>query len=471
VSWLRRGGLRTYTQFDDSTLPSGAVTSSTRRITSGHDPENDYDMTLRFTQKFGKPGETLDLSGHRSISHQHEHYDYTNDSFMPPAATFYNNLSFTEHHGVTEGDVDYALPLSKAQTLKLGYAFEQDDYGFDNVGAYVDPVSGAQTINPGLTNDFKFHQRIHAIYQSYQASAGGWAALAGIRAEWTSTDALQLTNSVSTARRYADVYPSLHVDRTLSDRSTVSFGASRRVTRPDPGNLNPYVDHEYSPNLNAGNPNLRPQFTQSFEVGYGYDAPAASYGLTGYYRRNKDGVTDVTEYLGNGLSLTTRTNLPRNDSSGLEFSANGRVLPGLSYSLSGNAFYSQVDATTLGFPGLKSTTGVNIKAKLDFRPTAADSVQLTFTRTDKRLTPQGSVGALNIVNLGYKRAITPSVSAVATVADLFNGQTYQRAASTPTLTQIYERSYVGRVAFMGLVYTVGGTKKEKQPNFDYESGG
>jgi outer membrane receptor protein involved in Fe transport len=468
ASWLSRGGLRTYTQYDVSTLESGAVTSATRRLTSGHDPEGDYGATLRFTQTLSQPGETLDFSVHRSISHQHEHYDYVDDSFVPPAPTSYSNLSFTEDHGITTADVDYALPL-KNQFLRLGYAFEQDNYGFDNVGADVDPVTGEETINPTLTNQFRYQQRIHALYLSDQGNVGAWIWLLGVRTEWTSTDSVQLTNSLSTESHYTDVFPSLHIDRSLSDRSTLSFGASRRIVRPDPSYLNPYVDHEYTPNLTAGNPELRPQFTQSFELGYGYQASRASYGLIGYYRRNTDGVTDVTEHLGDGLTLTTKANLPRSDSAGLEFSATGHLLPKLAYNLSGNAFYTQIDATALGFPGLKSTTGVNVKAKLDYQPTAIDSAQIIFTRTDKRLTPQGSVSATNIVNLGYKHALTQTLSFVATISDLFDGQHYQRTASTPTLTQVYERSVVGRVAWFGLTYTVGVSKKEKQPNFEYDS--
>jgi outer membrane receptor protein involved in Fe transport len=469
-NWLSHGGLRTYTQYDVSTLESGVVTSSTRRLTSGHDPEDDYDAKLQFTQKFSKPGETLDFSLHRSISHQHEHYDYVNDSFVPPAPTFYNNLSFTEDQGITEADVDYALPLSSTQSLRLGYAFEADDYGFDNVGANVDPETGEETIDPTLTNQFRFQQRIHAVYLSEQGSAGPWSWLGGVRGEWTSTEALQVTENLSTAGRYADLFPSLHVDRSLSDGSTLSFGASRRIVRPNPSYLNPYVDHEYPPNLTAGNPDLKPQLTQSFELGYGYQRGDASYGVTGYYRRNTDSVTDLTQYLGNGMTLTTKSNLPRSDSAGVEFSATGHVFPKLLYSLSGNAFYNEIDATALGFPGLKSTTGLNLKAKLDYRPTVADSGQIIFTRTDKRLTPQGSVSAVNIVNVGYKHALTPALAAVATVSDLFDGQRYQRYASTPTLTQVYERSVAGRVAWFGLTYTIGVTKKEKEPNFEYDTG-
>lgn len=469
-NWLSHGGLRTYDQNDVSTLESGGITSSTRRLTSGHDPEDDYDAKLRFSQKFSEPGETLDFSVHRSISHQHEHYDYINDSFVPPAPTSYNNLSFGEDQGISEADLDYALPLTKTQSLKIGYAFERDDYAFSNVGADVDPVTGMETIDPALTNQFRFRQRIQAIYLSDQGGAGAWNWLAGMRTEWTSTDALQVTDNTATASRYADVFPSLHVERSLSDLSTLSFGASRRINRPNPSFLNPYVDHEYPPNLTAGNPGLRPQFTQSFDLGYGYEHGEATWGLTGYYRRNTDSVTDVTQSLGNGLTLTTKTNLPRSDSAGLEFSATGHLFPKLLYNVSGNAFHNQIDATALGFPGLKSTTGLNLKAKLDYHPTVADSAQIIFTRTDKRLTPQGSVSAINLVNLGYKHTLTAALAAAATVSDLFNGQRYRRFASTPTLTQIYERSVVGRVVWLGLTYTIGVTKKEKEPNFEYDTG-
>jgi outer membrane receptor protein involved in Fe transport len=468
VNWGERGGLRTYTQLNGSSTPLGVVTSSSRRLSTGHDPETDMDEKLGFTQKLGRPDETLDFSLHRSTSRQYEHYDYTNDSFLPPMATSYNNLSFHENHGTTEFDADYTLPLSKTRSLKLGYAFEQDDYKFGNIGNNVDPVTGAQIPDPTRTNNFKFRQQINAAYASYQGSSGPWTWLGGLRTELTHTDAQQLTGNISTSGSYFKIYPSLHVDRSLSDETTLSFGASRRVTRPDPDNLNPYIDHEYTPNLRAGNPNLRPQYTQSYEVGYGFEGRGLSYGLTGYYRLNRDSVTDLTEYLGNGLSLTTKTNLPKNDSAGLEFTSSGRIVPKLTYSVSGNLFYSQIDATALGISGLESTTGLNAKVKLDYRPTTDNSAQITVTRTDKRLTPQGYVSAINIVNLGYKRQLKSDLTAVATVSDIFDGQRFRRFSASPAFTQEYQRITRGRVLYVGLVYSFGSTKKDKQPNFEYD---
>ena len=240
------------------------------------------------------------------------------------------------------------------------------------------------------------------------------------------------------------------------------------MSRPDPGALNPYTDHQDTQNLRAGNPNLLPQDTQSYEVGYSVEAKGLAYGLTGYFRRDRNRVTDVTQALGGGVVLTTKANLPRSRSGGIEFTASGHLTSTLTFGLSGNLFYNQIDGTALGAPGLESTTGVNAKANLDYRPTAADTAQVSATRSDKRLTPQGYVDAINIVNLGYKRQLEPRLAAVATVSDLFNSQTFRRHASSPSLTDVYERHVLGRVAYIGLVYSFGSQKKSKPGGFEYE---
>jgi iron complex outermembrane receptor protein len=236
--------------------------------------------------------------------------------------------------------------------------------------------------------------------------------------------------------------------------------------RPDPSSLNPYVDHEYTPNLNGGNFDLKPQYSESFEAAYAYQHAAQSYSVTGYYRLNRDSVTDVTQYLADGVTLTTPANLPRDKSAGMEFTAAGRIFPQLSLSASGNLFYSQIDASALGLSGLQSTVGLNAKARLEYRPTDANIAQITLTRTDKRLTPQGYIGAVNIVNLGYKYQLTRALKATASLYDLFDGQRLHRFFSSPTFTENYERRVVGRVLYVGLSYSFGFANKDKQPTPD-----
>jgi outer membrane receptor protein involved in Fe transport len=466
ASWDDRGGLRTYTQLDNSSTPDGVLTGATRRFSSGHDPATDIDERLGFTQKFDDPDEKLTLSLDRSTTHQDEHFHYIDDSFVPAIPRSLSEIEFLENYELTEFDADYVRPVAKSGTLKLGYAFELDGYSYNNAGGSIDPVTGFETFDPSVTNDFNFHQRIQSLYVSYQIGIGNWTWLGGLRGELTDYEARQISSNVASRKNYFQIYPNLHVSRPLSDQSTLSFGASRRVVRPDPSALNPYVDHEYTPNLNGGNFDLKPQYSESFETGYVYQHATQSYGVTGYYRLNRDSFTDVTQYLADGVTLTTPANLPKDKSAGMEFTAGGRILPTLSLSASGNLFYSQIDASALGLSGLQSTVGLNAKARLEYRPTDANIAQITLTRTDKRLTPQGYIGAVNIVNLGYKYQLTRALKATASLYDLFDGQRLHRFFSSPTFTENYERRVVGRVLYVGLSYSFGFANKDTQPNLD-----
>jgi outer membrane receptor protein involved in Fe transport len=353
------------------------------------------------------------------------------------------------------------LELSSRRSLKLGYDFEQDRGDLKRSGDTIDPVTGLPVVNPAITNDFHFLQKVHSAYATYQTGAESWSLQAGARAERTTVETAQITNGITSARGYTRIYPTLHLERILSEDSTLSLSASRRVSRPDAQSLNPYIDTQATHFLRRGNPNLLPEDTQSLEIAYSGVAAAQHYDLTGYVHRNRDSISDVTQLVNANTLLTTKANLPKSTSGGLEFTANGPILPKLSYDLSGNLFYTQIDATALGATGPKSTTGLNAKASLEFRPTKADKVQLSFSRSDKRLTPQGYIGAINLVNLGYKRRVGADLSVVFTATDLFDGQRTRRYISTPVLTDLYERTQVGRVFYLGVVYVIGPSKKNK----------
>ena len=213
---------------------------------------------------------------------------------------------------------------------------------------------------------------------------------------------------------------------------------------------------------------MSPEYTHSFELGYGFDAARVNYSLTAYYRLNRDSMTDVRESLGDGLTLGTEATVPKDDAAGLEGSAYGSIGSKLTYSISGNLFHRQIDATELGVSELQSTTGLDGKIKLDYRLSRADSAEIAATHTDKVLTPQGYVGAINIVNVGYKRQLWADLAAVVAISDLFNGQRYRQSWESPGLTEKnYLRYTRGRIAHVGLMYSLG-VKKDKAAKFDYD---
>jgi outer membrane receptor protein involved in Fe transport len=418
--------------------------------------------------KLGRPGETLSLSVQRSIVREREPYSYTNTFAAPAGPATFDHLRLALNLVKVEVAADYVLPLPAERELKLGYSFEDDHNGFDNVGDTVDPATRAAVNNPNVTNHFRYAQQVEAVYAQYDGPLGPWRFQAGARVEDAHIAFLQITGNLPGGRHDLGVYPSLHLDRGVGESGRIAFSIGRRISRPDPEWLNPFSDHQDTHNLRAGNPNLLPKDTWSYELGYNNSSSAFGYGLTGYVRIERNAVTDVIQPVTSEVVLATRTNLPQSRSGGMELSANGKLGPKMSYTLSGNIFYTQINTSALGSAGLRSTTGADLKASMDVRPTMADTIQFSYNRTDRRLTPQGSLSAVGLVNLGYRRQLRPDLAAMITVTDVLDGQRTQRTTLSPALNDVYSRHQVGRVALVGLVYTFGVQKKAKSNGFQYD---
>ncbi len=468
LSTRERSGQRFFDQHDSSQLADGTRTKASMRHSDGHEWSRSDEQTWRFRQLLSAPDETLDATVHRSGDRERERYAYQNSTTLPVAPPSQDHLYLNHDLVSTELGLDYARTLAAGEKLKLGLALERDDYGFANVGDNVDASTGQAVSNPLLTNRFDYLQQVNALYASWQQILGDWEALGGLRAEATAGKGNQFTQNLIQQRRYRGLYPSLHLERSLDETASLSLGFSRRLSRPEPEALNPFVDHQDTHNLRAGNTGLLPQDTQALELGYRITAEHQNYGATVYARANRNSVTDVVQVLSPDVVLNTKTNLPYSLSSGMEFSSDGRLSSLWSYKLGGNLFHTQIDATALGASGLKSSTGLNLKLSLDFHPSSQNTAQVSFSRADKRLTPQGYVDAINLVNLGLRHKLDDDLSFLMTVSDLLNGQRFERHISTPGLTQTYLRSQPGRVIYVGLSWMLGASKKAKATAFDYD---
>ena len=454
-------GKRFFLQQDQSGPPDGPPDTETDRHSNGHEYALDEGEGLRFDQKLWRPGETLSLSFHRSVYREREQYAYLDDNLLPIAPSTQDLLRLSLDLIKVEGAADYTLPLSGGGSLKLGYDYEDDSNRFDNVGDAIDPLSGALVDEPDITDHFRYHQQVNAAYGEVETPfATDWTLQAGVRLEQTDIHDLLFAGDVAGMQSYFRAYPTLNLDRKLGD-GKLTLAISRRVSRPDGETLNPLVNYQDIYNLVAGNAKLLPEDTWSYAFGYAGRAKALNYDLRVYYEFNRDAAIPVTEPVSAVVTLTTIENLPKSKSAGLEASADGKLGPRFSYALSANLFYAQIDGEALAAGGLRDTVGVNAKASLDWRPTSADTAQISFSRTDKRLTPQGYVSAINLVNLGYQRRLCGGLSAVATVTDLFDGQRFQRIVETPTLQDNYNRHQFGRVGYFGLTYAFGLSGKPK----------
>ncbi|MDZ4373645.1 MAG: outer membrane beta-barrel family protein [Phenylobacterium sp.] len=448
----------------------GGVTSRAfDRFTLVRQQRPETEGAIRFRKTFGE-GHTLDVD----LSHEREENDsdrtVLNRNRAPIGPDLFERFRLDSRTDETDVDIDYERPLVSGGKLKLGLSLDAEDSVFDNVGEQG-PGPGATVVDPNRTNLFRFDQDVYAAFGSYERPVGDVTVLAGLRVETVRIDANQVTQAIRASARATDVYPSLHLRRQIGETRSLSASYSRRIQRPQPQDYNPFVTYQDERNLRAGNPNLKPQVLDSFEVGYQHREAGTVLLATAYYRDGRDAVNDVTRDIGGGVFLTTRENVGQFRSAGLELVANGRIVRGLTYNVSGNLLWSEIDGRGLGFgSGLRDAATVFGRANLSWQASDRDFLQLSGFVNGKRLTPQGYSEPTGMLNLGYRRKVSDTLSAVLTVQDVLGTFRDRRVIETADIREVQRFKPRQRGVFVGFTYTFGGGRP-RDPGFDFGAGG
>ena len=364
--------------------------------------------------------------------------------------------------------MDYTRPFENNAKLKTGYELEYDRSDFDNTGA-TGPIAGAEIANPFLTDEFKFDQAINGLYATWQQPIGKLTVLAGLRLEDTQIRLKDPNTGFRGTNDFTRFYPSLHLAWKVDDSQELRASYSERIARPAASDYNPFRLYRDPFNFTAGNPNLKPQITHSYELGYQYRKGFNYYLATLYYRENDRGVTDVVTDIGGGVFLSTKQNLTRSKNGGLELTAAGRLGSKLSYQLRADAFHSQLDASTLGFPA-QSSWSISGGGALTYQATPKDQFQLVAQATGKRLTPQGYHEPMVLTFLGYRHQYNKDWAFSISVRDALASFKDTLVIDTPALKDRFETHVKLRAVFFQLTRSFG-TGPRKDTGIDYGTTG
>ncbi|HVI31986.1 TonB-dependent receptor domain-containing protein [Phenylobacterium sp.] len=386
---------------------------------------------------------------------------------LPPAPDLFEDYRQDNLLAETELKIDYTRPMPAEGKLKAGYALERDDNRYDDRGSRG-PSSDALVLEPALTNLFRFEQAIQAAYVTYEQPFGDLTLLGGLRLEQVEIDVDQVTQDVRASQDYVRLYPSLHASWRLSDARRLSASYSRRVQRPSAFELNPFLQFIDPFNYWQGNPFLKPQVTDSFEAAFQHRDGGTLYLATVYWRQSRDGVTEVVRDLGGGVLLRTRENLGESRAAGLELVANGKLTNRLSYNLSGNVSWNEIEASRLGFPEPRDGVSVGGRGNLNWQVTPKDFIQLNGHMNGERLTPQGYRKPFGMLNLGYRRKLNDRLSLMVTGQDLLSTFKDVQVLDTPALRSRVVRKGNVRGVFVGFNWTFGGQgQKPREPAFEF----
>ena len=390
------------------------------------------------------------------------------DQLIPVAVPFHERLSNQNRQDQIGFTSAYVRPMADGGRLRLGYerqalTLEQDNFfarGATPATLVADPV---------VSNEFHLDQTVHAVYATLERPFGEkLTAQFGLRLEQADLELNQVTTGLRSSQDYFRAYPTVNASYQLDDTQTLRASYGRRIQRPGPGELNPFLAYQDNQNLRSGNPDLLPQETDAWELSWQYRMQQTFYQATLYYRDTRDAFTPVTSDLGGGVFLTRPENLGANSSTGLELVANGALHPTLRYNASINLFRQQIDAA--GLVGAVDSEGESVSGRLtlNWTPTQDDFLQISGIWGGEQLLAQGSREQSTLVNLGYRRKLGAAWSLNVTVRDAFDDFGSTTTLATPTFTDRVDQVFGGRAAFIGLTWNFGGGQRRPE-QFDFSA--
>ncbi len=143
------------------------------------------------------------------------------------------------------------------------------------------------------SNRFQYDENINAGYMNVNKKWGErWQLQAGLRGEHTYSKGYSVTLDSTVRRNYFNLFPSASLSYKKQDQHSLSISYSRRIDRPNYGNLNPFEYFLDRFTFERGNPFLNPQYTNAYGLTYGYKNMVF---LTLNYNRTTDAITQVLE--------------------------------------------------------------------------------------------------------------------------------------------------------------------------------
>ena len=347
---------------------------------------------------------------------------------------------------------DYTHPVTEKYTLETGAQYVINDV--NNDFEVRDLVNGAYVVNENFTNNFAYNQKVLGIYATGAYEDDSWGIKAGLRVENTDLQTLLTTTNEANAQNFTNLFPSLHTSYTFSENFSLQAGYSKRIFRPRLWDLNPFFNIRNNFNIRTGNPNLQPEFTNSYEVTGIYKIGKASMSSSLYHRYTTNVVERISTFTDN-ITFTTPENIGTNASIGFE--TNGKYSPAQWLTFTGDFNFNYFDRKGTFEDQVFDFTGNQWFSRLGSKiglPADID-LELTGNYRSKVKTVQGNVSGFAFMDVGLRKKINKGKVVINVgVRDVFASRIQETLVSQPTF-ETYTFGKRGRFFTLGVSYGFG----------------
>ncbi|MDB5012144.1 MAG: TonB-dependent receptor, partial [Daejeonella sp.] len=441
----------------DTYIKSNVKNDETIKI-SGLNKESYRNMAYNFNYKG-----TIDTLG-KEISMDVDYSDYRGvqdelrDNFYKNADGTSSSM-FVKNYAPSDINVmsvkaDYTHPLNKTSKFELGYKSSWVKTDNDLLLAKRSNNANPWVSDPLSTNHFVYDENINAGYANYSKEFKTSGVQMGLRVEQTASKGNSLTNHTVLKRDYIEFFPSVSLSQKLGKSHQFGLSYSRRIDRPSYDNLNPFLNFLDEYTYHKGNPDLRPQFTNTLDFSDTYKG-----GVTASvnFSRTKDAMVFLTRPLEND-SLKTyaiQENVDRQDVLGFNVYAPVPVTKWWKMNNNFQVFNMSFKTNTNGLDFKTGQTAFNYNMDNSFTVNKTFGLEASFQYQSPLQYSIFKIGSQAVLNAGFRKSFMDNKFNVKfNMNDIFNTRKQRISTNYGVTLNFVEKgeSQIGRIT---LTYKFG----------------
>ena len=386
----------------DSLFSSGKVSSYSDRTSTGKREFNANGLQLGMKHIFPKEGEELTADMNYFSGKNEGNSLYVTNYFANGGG---NKTGEYQQQLINSGtnrfltiQTDYVKPVNKVK-IETGLRAQLRKLSNINDNYILDQTTNQFELIPSATSNYKNNDNVYAAYLSVSSSIKDFGYKLGLRAESSEYTGILLGSNEKFSNSYpVSFFPSLFLSQKLKDKQELQFSVTRRVNRPNFFQIIPFVDYTDNLNITKGNPDLKPEFTQSFEMSYLKTFKKSNNLLASVYYKKTDDL--ITRYQDKGthpitgaeVLINTFVNANSSQSYGAEITSVNYLAKWWDISTNLNLYNSKINTDNLKGVSNDAMWSWFGKFNSNFKLPAKFTIQFTATYQSKTNLPISTGG-------------------------------------------------------------------------------
>lgn len=449
------GTLNIYSVQDNNSSRGGNFISADASFLTKYDEMGTHKLegSFSYRNRDGLSDETID--------------EYLSDSNYGKSTNYLSQVVTDENSNSDEyrAKIDYTLPLAKGSKFEAGAQSrmerEKEDFHFTNFGIF----------DPKFSSGMIYKEDIHSIYSTYSGNLKTVKFELGLRGEYTNRSIENSNVSTPYTLNRFDFFPSAHFSYEFLNKSQVMASYSKRINRPDGRDLDPFPNYMNQYAIRIGNPNLKPEYTDSYEFSFIKNFEKSFISIETFFRTTNNLITRLQRQEGE-ISYMTMDNLNRDYSTGGEIMFNSDLNKWLLLNTSFSLFNYQMKGEVLGKSIDKQSTNYSGRLNATIKFNADSRLQLTGFYRGPSVSAQGDQKGMVFTNLSYRQDLMKKkLTATVSVRDVLGTMKMQGTSFGDGFKSTFKMQREPRVIMLTLSYKINNYKMDRQAPQEQQGGG